>query len=488
MKRALLLLCLAAIASADPLSLNSRNPHYFEYRHKATVLVTSGEHYGAVINQDFDYIRYLDELARDHLNLTRVWSGSYREVPGNFNISNNTLAPTAARFVAPWMRSETPGALDGGNRFDLNRWNPVYFTRLHDFLAQASRRGIVVEIDLFCTFYEDSMWNASPLNGANNVNGIGNVPRSEVLSMTHRDLLDIEDKLVRKIVAEVDSFDNVYFEICNEPYWGKVSPEWQRHISDLIVNTERGLPKRHLISQNVANGSQKVINPDPNVSIFNFHYGRPPQSVAMNYDLNRAIGNNETGFDGQSDSTYRIQGWAFLAAGGALYNNLDYSFTAGHESGDYRFGKETPGGGGAELRRQLGLLASFFESLDLPDLRPAPDLIKPGGADPRSAPDAPVRPIASLCALATPGKIYVAYIYRAAVEPDPKPHFAIDARTDSSKVVIALPPGNYKAWWMEPKTGAVLGSSEFEQKNGIRTLSSPRYSEDIVLKIIPALP
>jgi hypothetical protein len=92
--------------------------------------------------------------------------------------------------------------------------------------------------------------------------------------MTHRDLLDIEDKLVRKIVAEVDSFDNVYFEICNEPYWGKVSPEWQRHISDLIVNTERGLPKRHLISQNVANGSKKVTNPDPNVSIFNFHYAR----------------------------------------------------------------------------------------------------------------------------------------------------------------------------------------------------------------------
>ncbi|MDQ2775494.1 MAG: hypothetical protein M3Y57_11355 [Acidobacteriota bacterium] len=400
------------------------------------------------------------------MNLTRVWSGSYREVPGNFNISNNTLAPPSDRFVSPWMRSETPGALDGGNRFDLNRWNPVYFARLHDFLAQASRRNVVVEIDLFCTFYADSMWNASPLNGANNVNRIGDVPRSQVLSMEHRDLLEIEDKLVRKIVTEVNSFDNVYFEICNESYWGKLSPEWQRHISGLIVNTEQGLPKRHLISQNVANGSKKIVNPDPNVSIFNFHYSRPPQSVAMNYDLNRVIGNNETGFDGQSDSTYRIQGWAFLAAGGALYNNLDYSFTVGHESGDYRFAKETPGGGGGELRRQLGILARFFQSLDLPELRPAGDVIRLNSPD-----------TANLSALATPGKVYIAYIYRAAVEPAPK---------HSSEIVIKLPPGNYKASWIEPKTGAVLNSSEFEQENGTRTLSSPPYSEDTVLKIVPA--
>jgi hypothetical protein len=38
----------------------------------------------------------------------------------------------------------------------------------------------------------------------------------------------------------------------------------------------------------------------------------------MNYGLNRAIGLNETGFDGPADAAYRIQGWDFLTAGGAL--------------------------------------------------------------------------------------------------------------------------------------------------------------------------
>src|SRR5687768_11134670 len=55
----------AAIAQGDykPLALHPENPHYFLFRGKPTVIVTSAEHYGAVLNLDFDYVKYLDELA-----------------------------------------------------------------------------------------------------------------------------------------------------------------------------------------------------------------------------------------------------------------------------------------------------------------------------------------------------------------------------------------------------------------------------------------
>jgi len=39
------------------------------------VLITAGEHYGAVMNLDFDYKRYLDELKANRFNLTRVGGG-----------------------------------------------------------------------------------------------------------------------------------------------------------------------------------------------------------------------------------------------------------------------------------------------------------------------------------------------------------------------------------------------------------------------------
>ena len=66
-------------APAAPISLHPANPHYFLLRGKPAVLITSGEHYGAVLNLDFDYGKYLDALAADGLNYTRTFSGAYVE-------------------------------------------------------------------------------------------------------------------------------------------------------------------------------------------------------------------------------------------------------------------------------------------------------------------------------------------------------------------------------------------------------------------------
>src|SRR5688572_16968424 len=67
------------VARTNPIALHPANPHYFEWRGRPTILITSGEHYGAVMNLDFDYRKYLDTLAADGMNYTRVFSGAYVE-------------------------------------------------------------------------------------------------------------------------------------------------------------------------------------------------------------------------------------------------------------------------------------------------------------------------------------------------------------------------------------------------------------------------
>ena len=109
------ILAIHAGTASRPLSLLPANPHYFLFRGKPTVLITSGEHYGAVLNRDFDYVRYLDELQANGLNHTRTFAGTYREVAGSFGITDNTLAPLPNRYSCPWARSSTPGYFDGGN-------------------------------------------------------------------------------------------------------------------------------------------------------------------------------------------------------------------------------------------------------------------------------------------------------------------------------------------------------------------------------------
>jgi hypothetical protein len=479
---ALLLTFLAA--GESPVKLDPENPHYFFFRGRPTVLITSGEHYGAVINLAFDYKSYLDTLALDHLNLTRTWIGSYREVrrdydpkQGKYAIDRNPLAPEASQFIAPWSRSTVPGALDGGNKFDLDQWNPAFFSRLKDFLHEAGRRNIVVELTLFCSYYEEYLWAVSPLNAKNNINGAGTVSGKQAYTLIDPNLLKAQDALARKIVEETQDFDNVYFEVCNEPYWGNVSLQWQQHMAKVIRDAESQRPVRHMIAENVAQGSARIEQPDPNVSVLNFHYSRPPESVALNYKWNRAIGINETGFDGSSDSAYRIQAWDFLVAGGALYNNLDFSFTVGHERGNFVYQPYTPGGGSAELRRQLRVLIDFFNALPLREMAPANDIILKDS----------VLEGASVRALAKVGQVYVIYLHNGHVRDNTTekqnsgPQYAVDTQVHKTRVIVSVPAGSYDVIWMNTKTSEYLRRDFVTHAGGSLAVDGPSYTEDVVL-------
>ncbi len=358
------------IGAERPLALHPDNPHYFLFRGKPAVLITSGEHYGAVLNRDFDYIPYLDELQARRFNLTRTFSGVYREVPGSFNIVENTLAPMPGRFLCPWARA-------GGDKFDLEKWDADYFARLKDFVAQAGKRGIVVELSLFCTIYDDKLWAVNPMNAANNVQGVGKVGRLEVYTLKDKALTAAQEALVRKLAAELKDFDNVYYEVCNEPYFGGVTRAWNDRIIAVLREAEKSFPARHLIAQNISNGSTKIDRPNPHVSLFNFHYSTPPDSVALNAKLGKALGDDETGFRGTGDLAYRTEAWDFLLAGGAVYSNLDYSFSCKHPDGTAKV-TTSPGGGGPALRKQLQILKEFMDGLDFVSMRPDNGVIKGG--------------------------------------------------------------------------------------------------------------
>jgi hypothetical protein len=69
---------------SGPVSLYPENPHYFMFHGEPAILITSAEHYGAVINLDFNYVTYLDTLHKYELNYTRIYPGSILEIEGMF--------------------------------------------------------------------------------------------------------------------------------------------------------------------------------------------------------------------------------------------------------------------------------------------------------------------------------------------------------------------------------------------------------------------
>ncbi len=372
-----------------PISLHPQNPHYFMFREKPAILIGSTEHYGAVMNLDFDFVSYLNELEVSGLNVTRTFTGIYVEPAGAFGIKKNTMAPAPERFICPWARSMEPGYANGGNKFDLNKWDNNYFTRLKDFIAEAGKRNVVVELDLFSNIYDTIQWKLSPLYFRNNVNGVDRINDwKEILSLRHPGLLAVQEKMVRKIISELKDFDNLYYEVCNEPYFGDTLAlrQWEDYMTAVVADAEKNFENKHLISNNAANTYKLVSKARANVSIYNFHYARPPKTVAANYKLNMVIGDNETGFDGIKDVTYRREAWDFIMAGGAIFNHLDYSFTSDNEDGSFVVEKGQPGGGGKTLRNQLKILAEFMKTLDYINMSPVDaKMIKLTGTGNKSA-------------------------------------------------------------------------------------------------------
>jgi hypothetical protein len=448
----LFLVAAGAAAQPGPISLHPGNPHVFQFRGKATVLVTSGEHYGAVMNQDFDFIRYLDELERHGLNLTRTFSGVYVEGWGE---PWNTLNPGPGRYLAPWARSGQPGYADGGNRFDLSTWDESYWRRLKTFVRHAGRRGIVVEYVLFCVHYGDREWNLSPLKESNNVNGIGRAARKDYFRLTDPGWTSVQERFVRKAASELQEFDNVYFELCNEPYFDDPPPidsEWNRRMIAAI----RSVTSRHLIALNVANGSGRVDKVPEGVSILNYHYAHPPDAVVQNWDHARAVCFDETGFKGSTAPFYRRTAWDFMLAGGAAYSNLDWSFSARSPVGRDLTADEKLGPKDPALRPQLGVLKRFLERLPIVRMKPAPEMLT--GALP---------PGVSVRVLAERGSLAAAYVMGPGLR----------------ELRLELPQARYTWEWIDPATGRRLLRAERHHDGGTAALMTPSYTEDLALRI-----
>ena len=113
----------------------------------------------------------------------------------------------------------------------------------------------------------------------------------------------------------------------------------------------------------------------------------------------------------------------------------------------------TPGGGGPELRRQLGILKEFIEGFDFVRMVPA---------------DAVALSRQTVRVLAESGNAYALYVNGGT----------------QTELGLELPAGVYQAEWVNTKTGAIDKAETFNHAGGPKTLRSPSYSEDIALRVI----
>ncbi len=394
---------------------NLKNPRYLEFQGQPILSVGSGEHYGAVINADFDFDTYLADMASYGLNQCRIFSGTYRELPGEFGIEDNLLAPRPEAFCCPWE-------LTWDGLYDLDVWSERYWDRLREFLTKASEKKILVEYVLFCHWYNDNLWLASPMHPDNSAQKVGPTDKTKVYALESDGLWLYLEKFIRKAAEELEKFDNVYFEIINEPYSNQ-DHGWYQQFHFKVAELLAEVAPEKLVALNFANRTGQLSELPKNIGIVNFHYSIP-EAVHLNQHLGLVLADDETGFAGQSAEPYRKEAWRFLMSGGAMFSHLDYGYTVNTPGGSYSVeGTKTPGYGGTDLRAQLGYLRRFLEKIEAWNLKSLNESLTWNAGN------------ISVPILGDPGRFLAAYFSESPA---------------GTKLGFGIPAGEYVQRWIDP--------------------------------------
>lgn len=442
------------------------------YKGKPLVLITTDQHYGAVLNLDFDYIPFLDRLHEFGMNLTRIYPGGYVEMKDQYT-KGNPLGPSPDRYILPWKKSAEEGANTnlGRYKYDLDQWDPDYFKRLKDFVYQASVRDIIVEIAFFNGMYDDR-WMAQPLFHTNNIQGIGTCAYQLFTTMTDKKLVEYQEKYVKKIASELYSFDNVIYDICDEPEMQhKDSWNWNSLLLDALISVDHG---KHLCGE-TANSASPDFTGDARTSWIPTEYISPMENTLDNdYSDNKPIVDVETAYysywyGAHPVAESRAESWYGMLGGLAGFIQLNSDFSISNSSGKGTSTLDT-------ILPQKRVLMNFMRSLDF---------IKMEKFTLFNVTDTTVlaRGIAEI------GKQYAIYFFHGSRKWEEWPQGPTASRLNVIKgwftdtIRVNVPQGNYKIEWVNPSSGFIMESNTLESKGGFLILQTPRYLTDLTLRL-----
>ncbi len=421
--------------SVIPIGVSGSNPRYLSYRGKSSVY----------LGWSADAACHFKTNNPDNCHSGLELPPPQTSIPPNYaavlTALRSSVAPALPRLrkLRLWVTlsgedrpANVPFAAVGdpaaGGYWRLDLSNQDYFNRLREVVNKARQLDLQVEITFFAPFqgkkFSTGPWSyaanrAKALKGA----ALERVGFSEkgyfAVLDKHTDtnaahnlrMRDFQANVIRWTIDELWCYENVWYEIANEPEDQTVEPvavaEWSKTMIDQVEKVEkdyvkdpahltRSLQRRHLIAvQPWTDLGAVPAFLDPRISIVSSHYTTvstdsaptlPNQemrqldlgaiTLARKYaDKMRILGFNETKItplrgpsgdrshlNGVLQSAPRTEGTRaealeFLLSQGGTYDNWSYNSADGVVS---------PATG--QVRNQLGNVQAYFDGLPLDDL------------------------------------------------------------------------------------------------------------------------
>ncbi|UCG57366.1 MAG: hypothetical protein JSU70_21170 [Phycisphaerales bacterium] len=445
----IVLVCAIAASSGagpmGPLAVHPKNPRYFQNTATGDLVYLTGSHTWANLVDigptdpppKFDFDACLAWMRGLNHNFIRMWT--WELVTWNTKANQENKVHTA--WPQPYARTGPGKALDGKPKFDLTRFDPVYFDRLRSRVSAARNNGIYVSVMLFEGWglqFSQGAWQGHPFNPNNNINGIdgdanGDGKGVEVHTLAASDVTALQRAYVRKAIDTVNEFDNVLYEISNENH--PPSTQWQYHMIRYIKEYQTEKPKQHPVGMTFQyrGGKNETLFESPADWISSNNEGgyrdNPPVADGRKVVLN------------DTDHLWGIGGnqawvWKSFTRG---HNPLFMDPYDGVVLGRQFDPQWEP------IRRSLGYTRTYAEKMNLAAMLPRPGLAS-----------------TKYC-LADPGREYL--IYKPA--------------SDSTAVTLKLKPGTYKYEWFSPDSGKAVSAGKMTAEDGETTLQAPSTADAV---------
>jgi hypothetical protein len=166
----------------------------------------------------------------------------------------------------------------------------------------------------------------------------------------------------------------------------------------------------------------------------------------------------------QTPAQVRVEAWEFLIGGGGIYNGLSWEYTVDHPASEGR--------GHRAVLKQLGVLKRFMEGLDLVRMHPRTSVVAHA--------DAGVR----VRTLVQEREDYVVYAHHGRRdERGSDVVYLPDGKERRVELVLELPAGQFKAYWINPASGRVMQVEGFAHEGGRRRVVSPVHVDDVLLRV-----
>ena len=284
----------------------------------------------------------------------------------------------------------------------------------------------------------------------NNVNGVNVLasPRDGVyarwVTLDDPEIVKLQEMYVKRVVEAVNEFDNVLYEIANEP--SGLSHAWQEHFVAYIRACEADLPKQHPVgspggmkthNRTMFAGSADWVSPDVNDPDDDQRWGYKDGTLTWgepDYDNGDKVVILDT------DHLWGIGGnatWAWLSfcrGYNVIYMDPAEDFPAAYFKGT----PEWPAEPCRDLRREMGVIRSYAQRMDLNRAVPHNDLCSTGHC------------------LADPGDAYLCF----AAEGGP--------------LTVTTEPGTYAVQWHFVDTGETVDADPIALGAGPHSFTPPR--------------